>query len=69
MEVRSIETIVKALNDARVQYLIVGGLAANELATVVGYAALVELKKSAGRLQDLADIEKLRKLEDRRKKS
>jgi predicted nucleotidyltransferase len=29
MEVRSIETIVKALNDAQVQYLIVGGLAVN----------------------------------------
>ena len=29
MEVRSIETLVKALNDARVQYLIVGGLAVN----------------------------------------
>ena len=29
MEVRSIETIVRALNDARVQYLIVGGLAVN----------------------------------------
>ena len=29
MEVRSIETIVKALNDAKVQYLIVGGLAVN----------------------------------------
>ena len=27
MEVRSIETIVKALNAAKVQYLIVGGLA------------------------------------------
>jgi hypothetical protein len=27
MEVRSIETIIKALNDAKVQYLIVGGLA------------------------------------------
>ena len=27
MEVRSIKTIVKALNDAKVQYLIVGGLA------------------------------------------
>ena len=27
MEVRSIETIVKALNDAKVKYLIVGGLA------------------------------------------
>jgi predicted nucleotidyltransferase len=29
VEVRSIETIVKALNDARVEYLIVGGLAVN----------------------------------------
>jgi predicted nucleotidyltransferase len=29
MEVRSIETIVKALNDAGVEYLIVGGLAVN----------------------------------------
>lgn len=29
MEVRSIETIVKALNDAAVQYLVVGGLAVN----------------------------------------
>ncbi|MDD5262144.1 MAG: hypothetical protein PHD76_09895 [Methylacidiphilales bacterium] len=29
MEVRSIETIVKTLNDANVQYLIVGGLAVN----------------------------------------
>jgi hypothetical protein len=27
MEVRSVETIVRALNDAKVQYLIVGGLA------------------------------------------
>jgi len=29
MEVRSIEAIVRALNDANVQYLIVGGLAVN----------------------------------------
>ena len=29
MEVRSIEAIVKALNDAKVEYLIVGGLAVN----------------------------------------
>jgi len=29
MEVRSIEAIVRALNDAQVQYLIVGGLAVN----------------------------------------
>ena len=36
MEVRSIETIVRALNDAGVQYLIVGGLAVN----VHGYERL-----------------------------
>ncbi len=29
MEVRSVEAIVRALNEARVQYLIVGGLAVN----------------------------------------
>jgi hypothetical protein len=29
MEIHSIETIVKALNEAGVQYLIVGGLAVN----------------------------------------
>lgn len=29
MEVRSVETIVRALNEAKVQYLIVGGLAVN----------------------------------------
>jgi hypothetical protein len=29
MELRSIETIIRALNDAQVQYLIVGGLAVN----------------------------------------
>ena len=29
MEVRSVEAVVKALNDAKVQYLIVGGLAVN----------------------------------------
>jgi predicted nucleotidyltransferase len=29
MEVRSVETVVKALNDANVQYIIVGGVAVN----------------------------------------
>jgi len=29
MEVRSVEAIVRALNDAKVQYLIVGGIAVN----------------------------------------
>jgi len=51
---------------ARALHLPVAG---NELAAVVGYEALVALKKSAGRLQDLADIEKLRKLKGGRKKS
>jgi predicted nucleotidyltransferase len=169
MEVRSIETIVKALNGAKVQYLIVGGLAVNahgyeratkdvdlviglqrenilrglralmsvgyqmripvtpeqfadpklreewrreknmvvlqlwsdvhrrtpvdvfvyepfdfakelkralhlpvfgdELAAIVSYEALLKLKKSAGRSQDLTDIEKLRKLQRHRKKT
>jgi hypothetical protein len=50
---------------ARALHLPVAGA---ELAPVVGYAALVALKKSAGRLQDLADIEKLRKLKGGRKK-
>jgi len=62
MEVRSIETIVKALNDAHVQYLNVGGLA-----VIVSYDTLLQLKKSAGRPQDLADIEKLHKLDPHRK--
>ena len=40
----------------------------NELASVVSYKTLLQLKKSAGRSQDLADIEKLRKLDRHRKK-
>jgi len=44
-------------------------VAGNDLAPVVGYEALVALKKSAGRLQDLADIEKLGKLKAWREKS
>jgi hypothetical protein len=40
----------------------------NELAAIVSYATLLKLKKSAGRRQDLADIEKLRKLDPRRNK-
>ena len=40
----------------------------NELAAIVSYPALLKLKKSAGRAQDLADIEKLRKLDSHRKK-
>jgi hypothetical protein len=40
----------------------------NEIAAIIGYSALLKLKKSAGRKQDLADVEKLRKLDPRRKK-
>jgi hypothetical protein len=40
----------------------------DETAPIVSYETLLELKKSAGRSQDLTDIEKLRKLESCRKK-
>jgi hypothetical protein len=40
----------------------------DELAAIVSYDTLLKLKKSAGRKQDLADVEKLRKLNLRRKK-
>jgi len=43
-------------------------VAGGELAPVVSLDALLELKQSAGRSQDLADIEKLLKLEARRQK-
>jgi hypothetical protein len=39
-----------------------------EIAPIVSYAALLKLKKAAGRSQDLTDIEKLRKLAPYRKK-
>jgi hypothetical protein len=41
----------------------------DEPAPIVSYDALLKLKKSAGRKQDLADIEKLSKLNSRRKRS
>jgi len=37
-------------------------------AAIVGYEALLKLKKSAGRSQDLLDVEKLRNLNSHRKK-
>jgi hypothetical protein len=40
-----------------------------ELAPIVSYEGLLKLKKAAGRSQDLADIEKLRKLRANRKTS
>jgi hypothetical protein len=43
-------------------------ISVNEVAAIVSYDTLLKLKKSAGRKQDLADIEKLRKLDSRRKK-
>ncbi len=39
-----------------------------ESAAIVRYEALLKLKKSAGRSQDLLDVEKLRKLNRQRKK-
>jgi len=39
----------------------------NELAPIVCYETLIELKKQAGRAQDLADMEKLKKLDPFRK--
>lgn len=44
-------------------------VAQNELAAFVGYETLVALKRSAGRLQDLLDIEKLGKLKEGQKNS
>jgi hypothetical protein len=41
----------------------------SEIAPIVSYAALLKLKKTAGRSQDLTDIEKLRKLAPYRKKT
>jgi len=40
----------------------------SEVAPIVSYETLLDLKKSAGRGQDLLDIEKLRKLDPFRKK-
>ena len=54
-----------AREHARALHLPVAG---KELAPVVSYEALLRLKQSAGRSQDLTDIEKLRKLEAWRKK-
>ena len=41
-------------------------IAGNEMASIVSYQTLLELKRSAGRSQDLMDIEKLRKLDSHR---
>ena len=51
MEVRSVEAIVKALNDAGVEYLI------------VCYQTLRAMKRQAGRPKDMLDIEALGKLD------
>jgi hypothetical protein len=44
-------------------------LADGLLAPIVSYETLLKLKQAAGRTQDLADVEKLRKLDSCRKKS
>ena len=54
MEVRSIEAIVRALNEAGIRYLVVGGLAVN----AHGYARMT---REAGRPRDLDDINELQR--------
>ena len=55
MEVRSVEAIVKALNDAKVQYLIVGGLAVNAHGFVRLTRDLGSRYKSEKKERDFAD--------------
>ena len=54
MEIRSIESIVTALNTARVVQLPSG-----TSAPVVALGTLLEMKRAAGRPQDLIDITEL----------
>jgi hypothetical protein len=49
------EPVLKALTDARVRYLVVGGVA-------VGLQDLLELKRCAGRARDLEDVSVLEAL-------
>jgi hypothetical protein len=53
---RSVEALFSTLNAASVRYLVVGD----------SLGDLIEMKRVAGRPQDLADIEHLRRLEDGR---
>ena len=55
MKLASFEAIVRALADARVRYLVAGGLAVN-----ASIATLIRMKEIAGRPQDVIDIEHLR---------
>lgn len=68
MEVRSVEAIVKALNDAHVQYLIVGGLGViahgYQRAPIITLETLLAMKREAGRPQDLADMRRLMRCEN-----
>jgi len=61
MEVHSVEAVVKALNDAKVQYLIVGGLAVNahgyvRLTRVVDIVLRLKKKNIERGLQSLFNI-------------
>ncbi len=66
MKLASVESITRALYDAGVPFLVVGGLvegmAPGVPLRIVRLAALRRLKAAAGRPQDLADIAELRLL-------
>lgn len=72
MKFSTLETIFRALGDTGVRDLVTGGLAValvKELAPglrvpFVSRAALIRLKREAGRPQDLADIDQLELLAD-----
>jgi len=80
MKLISLEAITRALNEGGVRFIVVGGLAVNaqeeydlsvteEVAPdvpirIVRYPTLLQMKRDAGRAQDLADIEELRLLRE-----
>lgn len=66
MEKNSVEAVFGALNQAGVRYLVAGGLAVGVPLTFVGLDDLLAMKRSAGRPQDLVDVERLEVLRRRR---
>ncbi len=61
MKLESFQEVIRALNEAKVAYILVGGLAIAEgiEAPVVTLGALLRMKQAAGRPQDLEDIRAL----------